>query len=214
VQNNPTTLKKDVDQLTFRLGLFDKISVPSHLVDTMTIRAFATYVTDTGFASSVPSGQLEWEPQVFISPLLTLGYATNLLSKAPTADSKGDFDYTDTSYLAYQLRFRAHADYGTVIDSKTGLTTGGFFRAGPIAEFRLDPLIFKTVSAAVSYQYLPAIAGSNDHNSLFTAGGEWKIANNPKTQQSLSLKVTYTEGGLDITKQWVRLLVAGLGGTW
>jgi len=215
VQNNPsTTLKKDIDQLTFRLGLFEKISVPGRILDTMTFRGFVTYVTDTGFESSVPSGQLEWEPQAFFTKYLTIGYATQLFPKEPTMNSKGDFDYTDTSYLAYQFRIRAHADYGTVIDSTTGLKTGAFLRTGPIAEFRLDPLIFKTLSATVSYQYLPAIVGSNDHNSLFTAGGEWKIANNPKTQQSLSLKITYTEGGLDITKQKVRVLLAGLGGTW
>jgi hypothetical protein len=215
VQNNPsTTLKKDVDQLTFRVGLFEKVSVPGRILDTMTFRGFATYVTDTGFESSVPSGQLEWEPQAWFSPLVTIGYATQLISKQPTLDKKGDFDYTDTSYLAYQFRIRAHADYGTLIDPVTGLKAGDFLRVGPIAEFRLDPLIFKTVSASVSYSYLPAIVGSNDHNSLLTMGAEWKVADNPKTHQSLSLKVSYTEGGIDITKQKVRVLVAGLGGTW
>jgi hypothetical protein len=215
VQNNPfTTLKTDVDQLTFRVGLFEKISVPGRILDTMTFRGFATYLTDTGFESSVPAGQLEWEPQAWFSPLLTIGYATQLIPKQPTLDKKGDFDYTDTSYLAYQFRVRAHADYGTVVDSTTGLNTGDFLRVGPIAEFRLDPIVFRTLSASVSYSYLPALVGSNDHNSLLTMGAEWKLADNPKTHQSLSLKVNYTEGGIDITKQKVRVLVAGLGGTW
>lgn len=215
VENIPnTTLKKDVDQLTFRVGVFDKLSVPGQILDTMTLRGFATFLTDTGFETSIPAGQLEWEPQAHFARYLNIGYLTQLIPKTPTLDRKGDYDYTDTSYLAYQLRFRAHADYGTIIDSNTHLETGGFFRAGPIVDFRLDPFVFKTVNIGFTYEYLPAISGDNNHNSLFTASGEWKIAKNPKTQQSLSLKLTYTDGGIDITKQQVRTLVAGLGGTW
>jgi hypothetical protein len=216
IANNPlSTQTKNVDQLTFRVGVFEKLSVPSEIMDTMTLRGYITYLTDSGFDYSAPTGQLEWEPQMFFTKFVTVGYATQLCSKEPALDKKGDIDYNDTSYLAYQLRLRAHADYGTVLSAKDPVVkTGRFLRIGPIAELRFDPVIFKQLSLTVAYQYMPAVIGSNERNSLLTLGSEWKIADNPKTHQSLSLKVTYTEGGLDITKQPVRIVVAGLGGTW
>ena len=215
VENIPSTsLKKDVDQLTWRVGLFDKLSVPSRIVDTLTLRAFAVCATDTEFKSSIPSGQLEIEPQMFFGPAFTVGYVTQLINKTPAPNKDGDVDPSDNSYLAYQLRLRGHAEYGTVIDAASGVKTGAFFRAGPIAEIRLDPLIFKALSATFSYQYLPAITGTNDHETLLSASAEYKAIDNQKTHQSLSLKITYTDGGLDISKQRVRTLVAGIGITY
>jgi hypothetical protein len=215
VENIPnTTLKKDVDQLTWRVGIFDKLSVPSHYLDTLTLRAYGVYATDTGFESSIPSGQIEIEPQAFFSRTLTVGYVTQLINKNPTSNKDGEVDPSDNSYLAYQFRLRGHAEYGTVIDAMTGLKTGDFFRVGPIAEIRLDPLGFKALSASFSYEYLPAIVGSNDHNTLLVAGAEYKAIDNQKTHQSLSLKITYTEGGLEISKQPVKTLVAGVGITY
>jgi hypothetical protein len=215
VENIPnTTLTKDIDHLTWRLGVFEKLSVPSHILDTLTIRAFGVYATDTSFNSSVPAGQVEIEPQMFFSPLVTVGYLTQLIPKQPRPNKDGDIDASDNSYLAYQFRLRAHAEYGTVIDAMTGEKTGAFFRMGPIAEIRFDPFVLKPLSVSFAYQYLPAITGSNDHNTLLTASAEYKAIDNPKTHQSLSLKITYTDGGIDITKQSVKTLVAGISITY
>jgi hypothetical protein len=215
VENIPnTTLKKDVDQLTWRVGVFDKLSVPSHVLETLTLRAFAVCATDTEFETSIPAGQLEIEPQMMFGPAFTVGYVTQLINKTPVPNKDGDVDPSDNSYLAYQFRLRGHAEYGTVIDAASGIKTGAFFRAGPIAEIRLDPLIFKALSASFSYQYLPAITGTNDHNTLLTATAEYKAIDNQKTHQSLSLKITYTDGGLDLSKQQVQTLVAGIGITY
>lgn len=205
---------KNVDQLTFRVGLFSKWSVPGALIDTLTLRGFGTYQTDTDFKSSIPAGQFELEPQIFVNEYLKIGYITQLINKAPK-ESPGNIDWTDSSWLAYQLRFRLHLDFGSISNAgNSGATPGAFLRIGPIVDFQLKPLIDKRLSLGVSYQYLPSLVGSDANRSLLSVTSEYDVYQNIETKQSISIKGSYTWGGVDLTKQKVNTFQLGLGATF
>jgi len=230
-QNLPNnTTVKDVDQLTFRLGVFQKYFITAGPLQTFTLREAFLETTDTGFRLNAPSGQVELEPQAHFGKYFNLGFLTNLIPKAST-DPSGK----DSSYLAYQLRVLLHAEYGSILSSgSTPVVAGDFCRVGPVTELTFTPVYFKQLSLVAGYQYLPTFEGDNAHNSLFTSSAEWKFVDptdtanqkadtadagaasggNQNPKKSLSLKVTYTNGGIDITKERVNTLVVGLGGTY
>jgi hypothetical protein len=219
VTGEPTSgSEKNVDQLTFRVGMFAKWSAPAGPLDTLTLRGFATYLTDTGFRSNIPAGQFEWEPQLFFSKYATVGYITQLLNKLPK-QTPGNIDWKDASWLAYQLRLRLHLDWGDVSNSgRTGAPTGSFFRLGSIVDFQLKPLVDRRLSLGLSYQYLPALVGPTSRSGLFTVALEFDLLRpnetDPDSNQSVTIKATYTNGGVDLTRQKVDTFQLGLGATF
>lgn len=205
---------EEIDLLTYRLGVFGKWSVPGNVVDTLTVRGFATYVSDTGMETGIPVAQFEIEPQIFVNDKLGIGYRMNLIPKhVPLIPGKTDYD--DNSWLGYQLRLRLHAEYGRVVDAgRTGLETESFFRMGPITELKIAPLIWKNLSVTLAYSYLPAVIGPDDHNTLFTADAQWILIDDKDKNGTLSLKANYTKGGIDVTEQKVDTFQVGLGATF
>ena len=64
-----------------------------------------------------------------------------------------------------------------------------------------------------SDHYTPAITGPSGNDTLFKAGVQLAIYQD-KEKHQISLKGTYTKGGLDLTKQDVRTFLIGLGVTF
>jgi hypothetical protein len=94
-----------------------------------------------------------------------------------------------------------------------------FFRVGPKVQLRLDPLGFKQLICTISYEYLANLRGYTKNNGLLTVAPEL-ILNKPKDDATsletplISLKATYQDGGLDLTKQRVQTFLVGLGITY
>jgi hypothetical protein len=218
--------KTEPNQLLFRLGLFFDWEETYGAVQ---LRGAAVYGTDTGFQTSMPAFEFDLEPQLtwrsenaaqsgeasFATKYLKIGYENILIPKTPLL--KGQ---TDNSLLDYQLRVYLHTEGGSLEDSGATFNTvdGSFFRIGPAVQLRVNApyLVFgKPLSFTGTYSYLPAIAGTSQHDRLLnlnlTLG---LLPMNPpgdtSLQQKLSLNFGYIEGGLDFTKQDIRQFTLGL----
>jgi len=208
--------KKNVDSLIFRIGAFAGVTGVGPF-DSLTLRLFATYGTDFEFNSEVPAGEFELEPTYSDSPWFGLGRIVRLIpfgvvpdpSKAPTIQ------------LAYQLRLILHGQGGEVVDNgaQTGVPQRSFFRMGPKLQLRLDPLFVKQLICTISYEYLAPLSGYTANNDLLTIAPELFL-NKPKDDATIlnapliSLKASYQEGGIDLTKQRVQTFLVGLGITY
>jgi hypothetical protein len=207
----------EVDQLSYRAEIYGKYSSPWAPLETVTLRGFGAYVTDTGHNSGIPVFQLELEPQLFFHPGWAIGYQQSLLRGKWRDHQTGIDDYfaQDDTLLGYQCRFRFRGEVGKVTKSgKTGLIEESFMRGGPIGELKLWPIFTDRLSLTVSYSYLPAAFGPNDHADLFSANAEFVLVKRPEAHQTLSLKGSYTKGGIDVTQQNVDTFQFGFAATF
>ena len=122
--------------------------------------------------------------------------------------------------IAYLLRAYVHSEYGRTTDpgDKMDVSVKDFFRVGPKVELTLDPLFTDRLTASVSYEYLANIAGTSSHNHLFKASAEYRITTADDVKKNpfvplMSLRVTYEDGGIDLTNERVKTLLVGLGVT-
>jgi hypothetical protein len=221
VDNNKVIPKgkptNEVDQLGYRAEIYGKYSSPWAPLETLTIRGFGAYVTDTGHDSGIPTLQLELEPQLFFQPHWAIGYQQALIRGKWRDHQAGIDDYfaQDDTVLGYQLRLRFRGEVGKVVSSgKTGLMEESFMRGGPIAELKLWPIVTDRLSLTISYSYLPAAFGPNEHNALFAANAEFVLVKRPEAHQVLSLKGSFTKGGIDVTQQKVDTFQFGLAATF
>jgi len=215
-ERDGATPTKEVDQFTYRVGVFGKFSSPWSPLEALTLRGWATYVTDLNQGLEIPAAQFDIEPQFFFAPRWAIGYKQTILRRNREGLTPGTEDYYDNALVAYQLRLRIHGDYGEVKDAGdiAGLARESFFRMGPVVEFKLSPFFSKRISLSASYSYLPALMGPDDHNTLFTASGEWRLVHDEENHRTISLKLTYTKGGIEVTQQKVDTVNLGLGATF
>jgi hypothetical protein len=202
--------KGEVDQLVYRAGLFAKFESGNdfEFLNGLTLRAFGSFATDAIHHSSVPAGEFDVEPQSDVSPTLKIGYRTILVPKENPADIH------DTAWIAYQLRVLLHGEYVSIQNNggNTAVAEGDYFRLGPVVQFDLKPLIFTRLSASLRYSYLPALNnGKSGHESLFGIDGDWTLFKDAANGRKLSLKISYLNGGLDLTKEPVQTLLIGMG---
>jgi len=202
--------KGDLDQLTYRVGAFAKFRSGYDPLLAVTARVYATYLHDDLQDESVTAGQFDIEPVSYFKPGLQIGSSAILIPKTVKPDSK---DVDDTAWLGYQLRTILHGEFGQL--NKDGNAFTGkeynFFRLGPVVQLDLKPVIFKELSISLKYQYLPALSGENPNDTLFTADAEWAIYTDKKNLEKLALKISYIDGGVDLTKEKVRTILVGLG---
>jgi hypothetical protein len=197
----------EVDQLIYRVGGFMKFRSGYDPLLALTLRAYASFLNDHLQDEFVSAGQFEIEPTSFFSPKLQIGARAILVRKHVTGDVH------DTAWVAYQLRTILHGEWGA-LNGNGPLFKGkeyDFFRLGPVIQLDLKPLVFRDLSISLKYQYLPALSGRNPNDSLFTADAEWAIHTNEEKLQKLSLKISYVNGGIDLTKERARTLLIGLG---
>ncbi len=205
----------EVNQLTYRVGLFQKFESGSAF-SALTVRAFGSYLTDAQHQTSVPAGEFEVEPQADFGTMfdnrVRIGYRTILIPKPESWQA----DEHDTALIAYQLRLLLHGEYVSVENtgSNPALKLGDAFRMGPIVQLDLKPFVFPRLGFSMRYSYLPALSGNDDHDSLFSVDAEWDIVKETEKRRKLSLKVSYLNGGLDLTKQKAEAVTVGLGATF
>jgi hypothetical protein len=207
---NSADKTKDVDQLIFRAGAFADFA-GGNVVDQLEIRAFASYGTDFNFEEDVPAGELEIEPiklQLSTDP-------RSIFSKMGVGSiHELAHDEQDKPILAYILRTYLHFEGGSISNVNNSAATalppeylGTFFRLGPDIQLTLDPLFLKQLSCTVSYEYLFDCVGSSQRPFHFKLDPEWAL----DKDKTVSLKVSYEHGGLDLTKKRVDTFLLGLG---
>ena len=196
----------EVSQITPRIGVFGKW-VGGGKVQAVTLRGFASYARDTEKSTQVVAGEFELEPHVFAGPYFRIGYNTILW---PVKDAEGEPD----SRLSYQLRLILHGEIGQFENTGTAPMPAdpeyNFVRLGPQVHLDLKPFFSKRLALSLTYKYVPAIHGRNPHDSLFTADIEYFLTE-PKKSPRMSLKGSYVNGGLDLTKERAHTLLLGIG---
>lgn len=197
----------EAEQLTYRVGAFLKMQSGYNCLLALTGRVFGTYLVDDLKDQSVSAGEFELEPVSVFAPWLKVGTRTILIPK------ENPDDVHDTAWIAYQLRVILHGEWGSL--NREGPNFSGteydFFRLGPVLQLDLKPLISKDLSISMKYRRLPALSGQNPNDSLFTVDAEWAIHTSEEKLQKLSLKVSYVDGGLELTKDRARTILVGLG---
>lgn len=197
----------ETEELTYRMGAFVKLQSGHDWLLALTGRIFASYLNDNLQDQSVTAGEFELEPVSVFAPSLKIGTRTILIPK------ENRDDIHDTAWIAYQFRTILHGEWGSL--NREGPHFAGkeydFIRLGPVLQLDLKPFVFKDLSISLKYHYLPALSGENPNDSLFTADAEWAIHTDEDKLQQLSLKVTYVDGGLELTKDEARTLLIGLG---
>lgn len=210
----------DVDSLIYRLGAVGRFSgVSQDAIREIELRGFATYATDVSHDASTIAGEFDLEPRIGgrrEDAKWALGFPASLDGRPP-----GDGD--GNSNLHYHLRTYVHGEFGEVEDTggNADLVEGSFFRLGPVAKFELVPSGLARalgkkqdgIKFYTSYSFLPTVSGNdNGHDFLFSAGLDWSLLE--KDDQSVSLKVLFEKGGMEITKEEVETLTVGLGVTF
>jgi hypothetical protein len=197
---------KNVDSLIFRSGLYGLWLVagqtpaapnPEALREELSVLGSFTYGTDTNFRLSLPGGDINFEPRIYFSKFLGVGYEI---------DKHGDVTNPKDIDFSYQLRGWLHAEGGVLQHEGLNQTTpqGDFFRLGPEAQLKLmfPKLLLKGVTLQAEIHYLAPLTGARGRNPYyFTTSAEVAILKNPELNQQLGFKVSYEDGSLDFTKQ-------------
>ncbi|MDQ6765809.1 MAG: hypothetical protein M3Z22_06900 [Verrucomicrobiota bacterium] len=199
----------DVDSLVYRAGVYSRwlLATQPNLHAALNLRGSFSYATDTRHDAGISAGEFDLEPQIFSSDRVALGYVGELL---PDANDKPG----DPNHLGYQLRTWLHGEFGSAPDEPGAIRAapGDFARVGPVVQLRiLAPRILQGLTLSAGYHYVPAFEGPAEHDSLFRAGVELAISKKQENRPQISLKISYTRGGLDLTRQDVETLLIGLG---
>jgi len=211
--------KTEVDQLFFRVGVFLQWSEPfPKYLDRIQLRGAPVFGTDTGFRARMPGYEFDLEPSSLFGNgkdedcRYKLGFKNILWYKSPLLE-----DSSDQSVLDYQLRLWMHLEGGDIQDiGKSFATTpGSFFRLGPVAQLRVNsffpvPLLSKGLSFTAQYSYLPTIDGLTGHDYLLSLAAALTIRDDKANHQKLFVTGSYTNGGLNFTKQDVNTFTLGL----
>jgi hypothetical protein len=197
----------ELEEFTYRIGAFAKLRSGHDALLALTARAYFSYLTDDVTDKSITAGEFEIEPTSYFGPKFQIGSRTVLWRKEITDD------ITDDAWIAYQLRLMLHGEFGSV--EKDGPAFAGaeynFFRLGPKVQLDLNPLIFRNLSVSLKYEYLPALSGHNPNDSLFQIDAEWILHEDEAALRRVTLKASYVDGGLELSKEKVRTFRVGLG---
>jgi hypothetical protein len=199
--------RKEIDTQIYRAGVFGKWESGYEQLNALTLRGFFSYASDNVHDSSVRAFEFEFEPFSDLAPHLRVGYRVILWAKDDPEHPH------DTAILAYQFRAVLHGEYGERRREGPSFigTEYDFFRLGPQLQFDLKPLFTSNLGLSLRYKYMPALSGQNAHDSLFNADLEWALLKDAENQRRLTLKLSYVNGGLDLTQARAHTLLVGLG---
>jgi len=210
----------DVDSLIYRLGGVTRFAGTSPgSIQELELRGYATYGTDTSHETSTVAGEFDIEPRFAgreEEAKWALGFPASLSGRSPS-------DKDGNSNFLYHLRTYIHGEFGEVqdADNDPDIQEGDFFRLGPVAKLELQPCAlaralgkkYDGIRFYTSYSLLPTIGGAdNGHDYLFSVGLDWSLFE--EDDQSVSLKLLYEKGGIDLTKEEVDSFTLGLGVTF
>lgn len=207
----------DIDHLDYRLGAYLKY-LGARVGDfeyAAQVRAAFVYGTDTGHRASLPAGELEIEPQLLwyseksgtlFPDWVSIGYQSILYGNR---DNKKSDDVID-----YKMRAWLHMEGGDLQQNGALWNTvnGSFFRLGPTVQGQLTfNNILNGLSVSGQYGYQTDISGPTGRNSVYSLSGALNLYKDDARHQKMALTVSYTKGGLTLSKQPVDTLNVGLG---
>jgi hypothetical protein len=198
---NDTEPSKQVDELTFRLGLFSQwlgIAGPLRLLN---VSGYATYATDSEFSDGgIVAGEVDVEP-ITNWPGHRTFYRLASNGKGPKGRAGSLVEFHWRAYL--------HTEFGghTGDSNSSSGRNEDFFRIGPVLSLQLDPLLLQRMNASVSYSYL-AGSGSGSHHLL--AKLALILDRNPDTDH-WTLNATYEDGDTPLVQTRVQTFLLSLG---
>jgi hypothetical protein len=191
---------KDVDELTFRAGIFAQWLGAVGPIRLLNFIGNATYVRDSGFhRGGVIAGEIDLEP------------LTNLPGNRTFYRLLGQPNDTnrENAVLEFNWRGRLHSEFGRHTAS-SGMEDNGFFRVGPVLALKLDPFFLQRLTASMDYGYLVGVSGSpaNSHH-LFAKVG-LILDPTPETDH-LTVNATYEDGDTPLVQNRVRTFLISVG---
>lgn len=194
---------KEVDEVTFRAGLFSRwlgIAGPLRLVK---LSGYASYATDSNFDNGIVAGEFDLEPITNVPGNRTFyRLGENGSGKRGRAGSLIEFHW----------RTRLHTEFGdNVGDGPVGSSTDNheFFRIGPVVGLQLDPFFLQRLRASVDYGYLVGVSGSPSASHDFKAKLSLILDPNPDTQH-WSLGASYEDGETPLVQERIHTFLLSL----
>jgi len=183
---NPT---KEVDSVLYRMGIYAEWYLAPTPPVKLQMRAAGVYASDTSGQGALPGYEVDFEPR-WQSETLPLGYKKVLIKKVTEKDP------SDWSALDFQVRAWLHIEGGDVQDNGKSWdsTKGEFFRLGPTLQLQLNaPRVVwgRDASLTALYSYLPAITGSDQHQSYFKLSSTYDFVKDDIHNYKISLTAQY-----------------------
>lgn len=216
---------KRIDAVYYRLGTLMQWEAPSGWWDGgWQLRSALVWGTNSAHRTSMPAFEADLEPDILFPPVsgasrsgsdgrpshprYSLGYKNVLIDKEPELA-----DQSDNSLLDFQLRTWVHIEGGDLQRSGAtlNLVPGSFFRVGPAVQAQFNaPKFWRGASVTGSYTHFATQHGHKGNEELVKISASLVLFNDVVANQKASLTATYTDGGLDFTKQAVDTLTLGL----
>jgi hypothetical protein len=203
------TPTKEVDSVLYRMGIYAEWYLAPTPPVKLQMRAAGVYASDTSGQGALPGYEVDFEPR-WQSEALPLGYKKVLIKKVTEKDP------SDWSALDFQLRAWLHIEGGDVQDNGKSWDSskGEFFRLGPTLQLQFNaPRVVwgRDASLTALYSYLPAITGSDQHQSYFKLSSTYDFVKDDIHNYKISLTAQYDKGGLNFTKENVDTFTLGFG---
>ena len=203
---NDKNTSKEVDDLTFRAGVFSQWLGILGPVRLLNLSGYATYATNSELRDGgIVAGEIDLEPLTNLPGNRTFyRLAENGSGKEGRAGSL--IEYHWKAYL--HTEFGGHAGGSTSAASQNG--DNDFFRIGPVLSLQLDPLCFQRMNASISYTYLAGATGNptDSHHLLAKLG--FILDRTPDTDH-WTLNATYEDGDTPLVETRVRTFLLSLG---
>ena len=193
----------NVDELTFRAGVFGKWLGAVGPLRLLKLSAYATYATNSELRNDgIVAGEADLEPITSIPGNRTFyRLGTNGTGKSGRAGS----------LIEYHWRAYLHTEFGgRTGDATASLHSDDFFRVGPVASLQLDPFFLQRMNASINYTYLAGISGDPAASHHFFAKLGVILDPTPDTDH-WTLNATYEDGDTPLVNNRVRTFLLSLG---
>src|ERR1700736_5835931 len=196
--SNEVDATKEVDELTFRVGMFSQwlgILGPLRLLN---LSSYASYTTNSGLHDGgIIAGEIDLEPLTKLPGNRTF---TRLAENGSAKEGR------EGSLIEYHWKAYVHTEFGghTGESAMSGKTDkNDFFRIGPVLSLQLDPLFLQRLNASINYSYPAGLAGSpSDSHHLVVKTG-FILDHTPDTDH-WTLDATYEDGDTPLVQSRAR----------
>jgi hypothetical protein len=195
---------KEVDEVTFRAGLFSTWLGIAGPLRYIMLSGYASYATDSTFGNGIVAGEFDLEPITKIPGNRTFYRVGENGSGKPGRSG---------SLIEFHWRAHLHTEFGDHVGNGpvgSSSDTDEFFRIGPVVELQLDPFLLQRLRASIDYGYLAGVSGSPSASHNFKAQLSLILDRNPDTQH-WSLGASYQDGETPLVQERIHTFLLSLG---
>jgi hypothetical protein len=200
---NDQDKSKEVDEVTFRAGLFSTWLGTAGPLRRLILSGYASYATDSSFDNGIVAGEFDLEP------IMNLPGNKTFYRIGENGSSKA----RRSALIEFHWRAHLHAEFGDHVgDGPVGSSNDKdeFFRIGPVAGLQLDPFLLQRLRASVDYTYLVGVSGIPSASHNFNAQLSLILDRNLDTQH-WSLGASYQDGETPLVQERVHTFLLSLG---